>query len=190
MRAVSRLACRTLAALPVGPLLLERLAAKELDHQDAGQALLQRAGQRGELALDAAPGRPHPAGVGPHAEDDQGQQAQVDQPQPPVPDQQHDEDAEQGQQVGQDDDRRPPEKVVQHIDVGRDPRHQVAGARPVVEGEGEAAEVLKDGVADLKDDALARVGRQIEPQKVDATLHAARGPAARPRPTRPARVRP
>ena len=58
--------------------------------------------------------------------DDQRQHRERDQRQPPVHHDQHDHDADQHEDVAEDRDDARGEQVVQHVDVGRHPRHQPA----------------------------------------------------------------
>ena len=67
---------------------------------------------------------------------------------------QHDHDADEREDVAEDRDDAGGEQVVQHVDVGRDPRHQPADRIAVVELQVEALQVPVDLHAQVEHDAL------------------------------------
>ena len=70
-------------------------------------------------------------------------------------DDEHDHDAEQREDVAEDRDDAGREQVVEHVDVGRHPRHQPADGIAIVELQVDALEVTVDLHAHVEHDALA-----------------------------------
>jgi hypothetical protein len=117
-----------------GPPLLHALGAEALDHPHAGDGLLDHLGQLGRLLLDRHLGREQLGAHPPGEHDEERQGAQGQQRQQRVD--QH-EDHGRGQDrhdVGdrQRDDR---EEVLELLEVGVGPAHQLAGGGAVVERE-------------------------------------------------------
>jgi hypothetical protein len=88
-------------------------------------------------------------------DNNQRNDCQCNQGKAPVHHEQDDGDADQHEHVAEDRDDACGEQIVQHVDVGRDPRHQAADRIAIVEADVEALQMLVDLHAHVEHDALA-----------------------------------
>ena len=153
---------------PVEPLGILRLAIQTLHDSDAVEVFVQS--RVDGCDRDARLEERHPCALAPpgHRDDQDGQHGEGNKGQLPINEQQHGHDDHQAEYVANHGQHAGRQHLLQHLDVGSDPRHDRADLAPVIEAMLQPHQMIENLLTHASQDRMPDIGHQPLTQELRA----------------------